>query len=258
MTSVDEAALDLGGALAGELMREPGALAVWLAGSHARGDAGPHSDLDLGVIADAPGAGPRYRLSRRDGVLVSTSWTTAEQTRGSFDDPGVLGAAVPGWRRAVILADPDGVAAALRGVAASWTWTPARDSVCDDWVAEQITGFAEEVQKLLGALERGRDVAAAVQRSVLALRLAWIMSVHRRLLYDSENDLVDLVSSALGEPWASTQRAALGLSTEAPRESAAAALRLYELASIEVARLLDDRQRAVVEPAVSAARAVAG
>jgi hypothetical protein len=246
-------ALDLARAIAGELMREPGALAVWLAGSHARGDAGPHSDLDLGVVAEQEGMGPGYHLTRREGVLVSVAWTAAERTRASFDDPGLLGAAVPGWRRAVILADPDGIAVALRGVAASWRWTPAREAVCNDWVAEQVTGYAEEVQKLLGALERGRAQTAAVQRSVLSLRLPWIMSVHHRVLYDSENDLVDLVADALGEPWASTQRAALALGGEPIEVSAAAALRLYTLAAAGVDRLLDDRQRTVVRPVVRAA-----
>jgi hypothetical protein len=256
VTIPQETALDLARAIAGELMREPRALAVWLAGSHARGDAGPYSDLDLGVLAEEAGAGPGYRLSRRDGVLVSVSWGTAERTRASFDDPAVLGAAVPGWRNAVILADPDGVAAALRGVAASWRWTDSREAICNDWVAEQVTGYAEEVQKLLNARERGARPTEAVQRSVLALRLPWIMSVHRRLLYDSENGLWSMVAETIGEPWASTQACALGTSGERFEASSHAALRLYVLAASDARRLLDERQRAVVEPAVEAAKRV--
>ncbi|MEZ4502536.1 MAG: nucleotidyltransferase domain-containing protein [Dehalococcoidia bacterium] len=253
MSTTHEAALDLARAIAGELMREPGALAVWLAGSHARGDAGPYSDLDLGVIADGEGRGPGYRLSRRDGVLVSVSWGYAERTRASFDDPAVLGAAVPGWRNAVILADPDGIANALRGVAANWRWTDAREAICNDWVAEQITGYAEEVQKLLNARARGWPATEAVQRSVLALRLPWIMSVHHRLLYDSENGLWAAVAGTIGEPWASTQACALGTTNEDFEAQTRAALRLYVLAAGAVRRLLDDRQRAVVDPAIEAA-----
>jgi len=258
MSTTHEAALDLARAIAGELMLEPGALAVWLAGSHARGEAGPYSDLDLGVIADGDGRGPGYHLARRDGVLVSVAWITAERTRASFDDPALLGAAVPGWRSAVILADPDGIASALRGVAASWRWTDARDAICNDWVAEQVTGYAEEVQKLLNARERRAPLTEAVQRSVLALRLPWIMSVHRRLLYDSENGLWSAVAHTIGEPWASTQACALGTSEEGFEASSRAALRLFVLAARDVRRLLDDRQRAVVDPAVEAAMGVIG
>jgi uncharacterized protein len=43
-------------AAATHLLRErvPGILVVWLYGSHARGDAGPDSDVDLALFADAP------------------------------------------------------------------------------------------------------------------------------------------------------------------------------------------------------------
>ena len=99
--------------------------AVWLAGSHARADAVSHSDIDIGVIAE-PGDGPAYRLDRRDGHLLSVAWTTAEATRASFDDPAVLGAAVPGWRGAVLLHDPEGIAAALQREAQAWDWEPPR------------------------------------------------------------------------------------------------------------------------------------
>ena len=226
-----------------------GAQAVWLAGSHARGDAVEHSDIDIGVIATA-GAGPGYRLHRRGGYLLSVSWTTAEATRASFRDPALLGAAVPGWRRAVLLHDPDGVAAALQRDAVDWRWDGVAEA-CDGWVAEQVTGYAEEVHKLVAALGRGDPTAAAVQRSVLALRLAVVLSVHRRLLYDSENWIYRVVAEEMGEPWAATQAAALCLDGQPATESVAAALTLYALAAEEARELLDERQRDVVSHALA-------
>ena len=225
-----------------------GANAVWLAGSHARREAHRHSDIDLGVIAERAGMGPGYRLERAGDHLVSVAWTTAEATRASFANPAVLGAAVPGWRRAVLLHDPDGVAAALRHEARAWRWDDVAGRA-DAWVAEQVTGYAEEVHKLVGALESGARFRAAVQRGVLATRMAFPLSVRRRLLYDSENALWDLVADAEGEPWRGTQAAALALGGEPLAVSAAAALRLYLLAADAAAPLFDARQRAVVEHA---------
>ncbi|HEV2745545.1 MAG TPA: hypothetical protein VGV91_20495 [Rubrobacter sp.] len=66
-------------------------------------------------------------------------------------------------------------------------------------MAEEITSLAEEVHKLVAALRDGHRTVAAVQRSVLALRPAQVLGVHRRILYGSENRLWDLVADAMGE-----------------------------------------------------------
>ena len=259
-SSIDSDALEVARAVAAELAAE-GAHAVWLAGSHARADAVSHaradavshSDIDIGVIAE-PGDGPAYRLDRRDGHLLSVAWTTAEATRASFDDPAVLGAAVPGWRGAVLLHDPEGIAAALQREAQAWDWERLGDRP-HRWVGEQVTGYAEEVHKLVAAMEAGDGWGAAVQRSALALRLAPILSVHHRILYDSEHSLWSLVSEAMGRRWADLQASALAARGEGLAESASAALRLYALAVAEVRPLLDERQSNVVEHALEIARA---
>lgn len=225
-----------------------GAEVVWLAGSHARGEATRHSDVDLGVIAKR-GAGPGYRLERADGLLLSISWTTAEDTRRSFSNPALLGAAVPGWRRAVLVYDPSSIGAELRDEARRFDWSTVAKE-CDRWAAEQVTGYGEEVHKLASAIERRDRLAVAVQRNVLAMRLAFVLSVRRRILYDSENALWSLVTKEMGEPWASEQAAALALSAEPLEVSSRAALRLYVIAASEVASLLDARQRLVVDHAV--------
>ena len=225
-----------------------GARAVWLAGSHARFEARRHSDVDLGVIAERAGMGPGYRLERAGDHLVSVSWTTGDATRASFANPAVLGAAVPGWRRAVALHDPDGIAAALRAEAIAWRWDPVAERA-DAWVAEQVVGYAEEVHKLVGALETGARFRVAVQRDVLATRLAPVLSVHRRILYDTENVLWDLVAEAEGEHWRAAQSAAFALDGEPLAVAASAALALYVHAADATAVLLDERQRAVVEHA---------
>ena len=222
-----------------------GAEAAVLVGSQARGDAGPDSDID--VLA----AGPRtfsFRLERRGGLLVSMTSRPPEAYRQEMADPGSVGTAVPGWREAVVLHDPEGIAGPLVEEAEAWTWGPL-ELRCDGWVAEEITSLAEEVHKLAESLRTGHHVKAAVQRSVLSLRLAQVLAVHRRVLYGSENRLWDLVADTMGEEWGLAQSAAFGLDGEPFGETCRAALELYGLAAVETRSLLDERQRRVVRHA---------
>ncbi len=200
---------------------------------------------------DVLAVGPQtfsFKLERRGGLLVSVSSRPPEAYRREMADPGSVGTAVPGWRGAVVLHDPGGIAGALIEEAVAWTWGPL-ERRCDGWVAEEITALAEEVHKQAGALRTGHHMEAAVQRSVLALRPARILAVHRRILYNSENGLWDLVADAMGEEWRLAQSAALGLDGEPFRKTCRAALRLYGLAADDTRPLLDERQRRVVRHA---------
>ena len=76
--------------------------------------------------------------------------------------------------------------------------------------------------------------------------MAKVLSVHHRILYDSENRLWDSVSAKMGKPWANVQSAALGEHDESLEDTCAAALQLFSLAAREVKHLLDERQYQVV------------
>lgn len=163
-----------------------------------------------------------------------------------------MSAAVPGWREAVILHDPDGVATRLKDAAFTWSWDQLDDRP-DEWVAEQLVGFAEEVQKLIAALKRRHTLTAAVQRNLLALRLARILSVRHRLLYGSENRLWDQVAEQMDAEWRRAEAAAFSTDGESFETSCIAALRLFRLATDRVRSSLDQRQTAVVQKALAAA-----
>jgi hypothetical protein len=223
-----------------------GGSAIVLAGSHARGDAQPESDVDLYVIGD----GPDYRLQRRGQRLVSVSWRTADAERAALYEPSLAGAVVPGWRNALIVLDPQGIAAALRREAIGWDWQAIGSDALNGWVAEDVTGFAEEVHKLVASVRSGNVTVASVQRSILALRLARPMSVHTRLLYETENRLWELVGREMGEAWQIAQSIAFGETGDDHAASCHAALALYRLAGAAVWSLLDARQREVVEHAM--------
>jgi predicted nucleotidyltransferase len=222
-----------------------GAQAVAVVGSHATGRATVESDLDLAVVGD----GPHYRLEMHDGILVSVGWASAEDQRRRLYEPSSLGMHVPGWREAVLLHDTDEVGASIKQEARAWRWELVADR-CDAWVAEEVTGLAEEVLKMKAAIRSPGQWTAAVERSVLALRLVSILAIHRRILYSSENAVHELVAVEMGPAWRNAQRAALSMGREDLAASSQAALRLFGLAADEVRPLLDQRQRAVVDNAL--------
>lgn len=224
-----------------------GATAVALTGSYARGEATSLSDLDLLVVGDGPG----YLLHVRDAILVAESWASEAAHRARFGSPSEVGASIPGWRDAVVLHDVDGAATGLRSEALNWRWEDL-GARTDEWVAEELVGFAEEVQKLVAALDDGRRLTAAVERDILALRLGPILAVHCRLLYGSENSLWEQVGERMGAEWRQAQAGAFGTGGESFEVSCEAALRLFRLAAACVASLLDGRQAAVVDHALAA------
>jgi len=243
-------ALNLAHEMACELASQ-GAKAVLLTGSHVRGEAYPESDVDILILGNGPG-GKSYWPSLRMGFLVSVSWRTVDDVRESFTKPQEVGEIIPAIRGALAVHDPDGLAAELKGEAEAWRWDAISDR-CDAWVADEITGYAEEVHRLLGNLKIGRVWVAAVQRFVLACRMGTIMAVHRRILYETENRLWDLVAEAMGGHWTRVQGAAFGAGNEGFAETCRAALELYALAASEVKHLLDGNQYGIVAHACAMA-----
>jgi hypothetical protein len=218
-----------------------GAEAVVLFGSRVRGDAYEESDIDIHVI----GRRSHYELEQNQGFLISVAWMTPGKHRQAFRDPSQASGIISAWRNAAIIYDPHGIARDLKKEARSWRWQPLSKQA-DKWVAEELTGWAEEVHRLIGNLQLGRRVAAAVQRSVLAIKMAPILAVHHRILYDTENQLWNLVSARMSTEWAQLQSIALGEGDQGFEDTCKAALQLYAMAAQEVRHLLNQRQLQVV------------
>jgi len=241
-------ALDAAHSLAKQLMAE-GAEAVILTGSWARGDAHPESDLDLRIVGESK---PK-RLQRHRGFLVSTAWQPEDKHRELFEDPEEVGSIVPGWRSAILLEDPNGVAANLQREAEDWTWARVDASSADEHVATEITKLAEEMHSLFSNLDQDISTGAAMQRSTVALEIAPVMAVHHRLLYESEKKLWDLVGERQGKGWDEAQETALGEGGEDFLTTCDAAFALFTMAAKETRDLLNDDQREVVEHAMTLA-----
>jgi len=231
-----------------------GRSAVVLVGSWARGDAHRGSDVDLWVIGRREGEVVLERAGRH----VSVHYATLAGERRRMRAPAHIGGVVPGWRRALVVRDPNGLAATLRSEARTFRWRPVRRA-CADYIARQLVGWSEEVMKLLRAMETGERETASVQRNLLADRMAFLRSVELEYLWGTENGLWERVAARAGPAFRSAQRAALGTGGESWQESCEAALRLYSLtarANLEV--LCGERRRLVVEACRRAGHPIEG
>lgn len=217
-----------------------GAEAVVVFGSRVRGDAYEESDIDIHAIGKGHSGLERHRE-----FLVSICWMTSTQHRQAFENPSEAGGIVPAWRNAEIIYDPQRIADSLKQKAKSWKWQHISKKA-DKWVAEQVTGYAEEVHRLIGNIRLGRRSAAAVMRSILAIRMAPILAVHCRILYDTENLLWNLVSARMGKGWEQLQSVALGEGNQAFEDTYKAAFELYASVARETRHLLSRQQYQVV------------
>jgi len=218
--------------------------AVVLAGSWARGDAREASDIDLWVIGRRKGD----VIFERDGRQVSVRYGTVAGDRREMRTPTRLGGVVPGWRSAKVLRDPNGAAARLRSEARQFRWSSVRPA-CDAYVAEQLVGWAQHVAKLLRAMETGERETAAVQRGLLANRMAFLRALDLEYLWGTENGLWERVAERAGSAFRSAQRTALGIAGQSWRDSCEGALRLYALTARANLGLLRGEKRRIVEDA---------
>jgi len=219
-----------------------GRSAVLLAGSWARGDAHEASDVDLWVV----GRKGHHRILERDGLMVCVKYSLAANERRELRTPARLDGAVPGWRNAKILRDPRGIAAKLKGEARRFRWPPVRRAR-DQFIADALAGWAEEVAKLLRALATGERETASVQRNLLADHMAFLWLLAFEQLWETENGMWEDAARRSGPAFAAAQRAALGTDGSGWRASCEGALRLYALtAQANLGLLHGDRRRVVL------------
>ena len=219
-------------------------LGVTMAGSYARGDDGPYSDVDIHhYVRQMPGdAAETYSLRYADGYLVSISLMTVEEQLASLRDPKKAVWAIPGLGQERILLDKDGSITALKKKAAETTWVPLQTGA-DAYASRNLSGCAEEVHKILAGLAEGNESKTVYATWGLTRGLADCLLVQRGTLIPTENAYIDLAQETAGRKseWTRQFRLAVGLDPLSPGKPAfigfgTAGLCLY----LETARLLQN------------------
>lgn len=213
-------------------------VAFGLTGSHARGDAVPHSDVDLWqfvqTMPDDPYA--RYTLRQHGDRLVSLSIRTLNDEADKLKQPGAAIKAVPGLRQMRVLRDKTGELAALVQAARDFEWA-ALQPAANEYASYELLGLAEEAHKIMNGLEQAEDTNMLYWLMGLLLGLTSAMAVYKGLMIESDNVYFRDVQRAVGDEsaWTHDHRVVLGLLMASPGMRARAGLRLYR----ETAALLE-------------------
>jgi hypothetical protein len=226
-----------------------------LAGSFARGDSGPCSDVDLWHYLRQMSSDleKSNRLLFRDGYLVSVTTTMLEKDYASLQNPERAIWAIPGLRQARILLDKDGSLAALMEMAEKATWEPLQ-AAADGYASCQLAGYAEEVHKIMGGLAQQDESRTLYAVWGLTRGLADTLLVQRGVLIPSENAYIALAQDTAGRTsaWARQFRLAIGLAPVPAEEPAfvgygRAGLGLYRETFTLLKHVLAPEDAAVVE-----------
>jgi hypothetical protein len=231
---------------------------VFLAGSRARGNAGPYSDVDWVRLARSDEPLPEDGSHLIDGRLVVVSTLQPSFVEQIFTAPEITCNYLMGLRSAHILLDRDGELARLQRRARDFVWDSEMQHKANLWAADQMVGIIEEVQKGLEGLRRN-DVGRMLNAR---FGLSWIISnivkTYRGVLLSSDNGVWDEINRAVGEttPWVRYRRMAFGIEdavtghTPTLREQIVAGLRLYILTARELDHALPERERDYVRATV--------
>ena len=206
-------------------------VAFALLGSFARGDAGPHSDVDIVrfvnddkhiedarsfLIGDSEDSGALDDDIRPPNCarswLVVRSTVTPGQVESWFTEPGQALNIIVGLRDGRALWDPNGVFSEIQQRAQDFEWTKAHQDKADRLAGKELVGWIEEAHKGLEGLRRN-DVGRLLNaRFGLSWGLAWVMRLHLAVFTISDNTFFDDVISAVGSErrWAELFRQAFG------------------------------------------------
>lgn len=218
----------------------PDVRAVLLVGSHARGDAGEFSDIDLKLLLRAGATLSRPASHLIDGFLVTVSGASPDEVEEWFTNPAVSVTAIQGIRDGRILYDPDGVCAQAQRRAREYMWDAAIQAKANVWVSAEMIGWIEETYKGLEGLRR-HDIGRMLNaRHGFSWGLSRVMQVYLGVLYSSDNGIHAELTGHVSAHWATLRDAAFGICNPdgapiALEDQIVAGLELY----VETARMVD-------------------
>lgn len=237
----------------------PGVNAIVLMGSHARGDAGPYSDVDLVRFVEEQAAelsGTGSHLI--DGVLVVVSNVTPTQVEMWFAEAEAATKNIAGVRLARALIDRQATFAAIQSRAEAFVWTATHQQQADQYASEQLVGLIEEAHKGLEGLRRQH--VGRLQNALFGLTwlLSRIIQVQRGLLITGDNGFYDEVAAAMGNDslWVRLCAVAFGVADvngrpASLRERVVAGLGLYVVTAELLEEAIQPEHQALIAETVA-------
>lgn len=237
----------------------PGVKAIVLMGSHARGDAGPYSDVDLVRFVDEQHqelAGVGSHLI--DDTLVVVSNVAPPETETWFTRPDIAVKTIGGVRCAQILLDRDETFATLQARAQAFTWNENLQGQADRWASEQMVGWIEEMHKCLEGLHR--DDVGRMLNGLFGgtFGLSQVLQVQRGVLLSGDNGFYAEVAAAIGVDslWVQLRGIAFGVLEVAGRPPSlrarvAAGLRLYVVTAELLGNALQPEHAPLIQQTVN-------
>jgi hypothetical protein len=231
----------------------PEASGVLLAGSRARGNAGPYSDVDWVRVSNFDESLPGNGSYLIDGRLVVVSTLHPSKVESIFREPQEACDFMMGLRTAQILLDRDGTLAQLQRRARDFVWDAEMQRKANMWAAGEMVGIIEEAHKGLEGLRRNDIGRMLNARFGLSWIISNVMKTYRGVLLSGDNGVWDEINRAVGETtqWVRYRRLAFGIDdaggrTPPLREQIMAGLRLYVLTAAELDHAMPEEQRNLV------------
>ena len=209
-------------------------VAFALLGSYARGDAGPHSDIDIvRFVGDDKQEAEAKSFLVENGkgetrpneqtpplhsprlLLVVRSTVTPSQVESWFTDPGQAVNVIVGLRHGRALWDPNDIFSAIQKRAEEFEWTQTLQQKANQLAGKELVGWIEEAHKGLEGLRRNDTGRMLNARFGLSWGLAWVMRLHRGVFVTSDNTFFSDVISEVGPEtrWARLLHRAFGIAT---------------------------------------------
>lgn len=236
-------------------------IAIVLVGSHARGDASPHSDIDI-VRFIRRASRPTRSVDGSyliDGHLTVVKTVRPKEIEDWFAKPELALAVIPGLRSARPLIDREGFFAALQERARRFVWDEAMQQRANAWASEQMVGWIEEVHKGLEGLKRN-DIARLLNaRFGLSWGLQRVVQVQQGVFLSSDNAFFDAVAISVGtgSTWSQLRRNAFGIEAEgedrplALVDQVVAGLRLYVATTELLGDAVSARDRPLIDDTIA-------
>jgi|TARA_Y100000310_G_scaffold336490_1_gene421162 hypothetical protein len=239
-------------ALANRFLIE-GVSSIVLMGSHARGDFGPNSDIDIVRFwQEMPDEHEAVTYLIEDHFVVVGD-VSLNQVEEWFTSPEMATEFIRGVTQSKALWDREGQFAAIKKRADSFVWDSDMQAKADAFVSKMMVGWIEEVQKALQGF-RQNDLGRLLNgKHGLTWGLLKVMRVHQGVLLSGDNGAYPETVASMGEDsqWSSLCRKAFGVVGETSLHAEIeAGLDLYVLTAELLAERLDPADKELIDEAV--------